>query len=88
VTYLNGAELWTFKITMSANTPPKSKAFNLRLLRQAVEKGPEELQLIFEEVLNLPKRKQEELVELLPARAGARLRLSLPAQRSRAARDQ
>ncbi len=48
-----------------ASTPPKSKAFNLRLLRQAVEKGPEELQLIFEEVLNLPKRKQEELAELL-----------------------
>lgn len=48
-----------------ANTPAKSKAFNLRLLRQAVEKGPEELQLIFEEVLNLPKRKQEELAELL-----------------------
>lgn len=33
--------------------------------REAVEKGPEELQLIFEEVLNLPKRKQEELAELL-----------------------
>ena len=48
-----------------ANTPAKSKAFNLRLLRQAVEKGPEELQLIFAEVLNLPKRKQEELAELL-----------------------
>lgn len=48
-----------------ASTPPKSKAFSLRLLRQAVEKGPEELQLIFEEVLNLPKRKQEELAELL-----------------------
>lgn len=48
-----------------ANTPAKSKAFNLRLLRQAIEKGPEELQLIFEEVLNLPKRKQEELAELL-----------------------
>src|SRR5205807_842268 len=26
-----------------ANTPPKSKAFNLRLLRQAIEKGPQEL---------------------------------------------
>jgi hypothetical protein len=48
-----------------ANTPPKTKAFNLRLLRQAIEKGPQELQLIFEEVLNLPKRKQEELAELL-----------------------
>ncbi len=37
-----------------ASTPPKSKAFNPRLLRQAVEKGPEELQPIFEEVLYLP----------------------------------
>lgn len=48
-----------------AGTPAKTKAFNLRLLRQAIEKGPQELQLIFEEVLNLPKRKQEELAELL-----------------------
>jgi hypothetical protein len=48
-----------------ANTPSKTKAFNLQLLRQAIEKGPEDLQLIFEQVLNLPKRKQEELAELL-----------------------
>ncbi|MDB5817647.1 MAG: hypothetical protein JWQ11_1287, partial [Rhizobacter sp.] len=48
-----------------ASTTRKSKAFNLRLLRQAIEKGPQELQLIFEEVLNLPRRKQEELAELL-----------------------
>ena len=40
-----------------ANTPAKTKAFNLRLLRQAIEKGPQEL--------HLPKRKQEELAELL-----------------------
>jgi len=45
--------------------PQKNKAFHLRLLRQAIEKSPEELQLILEEVLKLPKRKQEELAELL-----------------------
>ncbi|MCR4345883.1 MAG: ATP-binding protein [Sulfuricaulis sp.] len=46
-------------------TPTKNKAFHLRLLRQAIEKSPEELQLILGEVLKLPKRKQEELAELL-----------------------
>jgi len=35
------------------------------LLRQAIEKSPEDLQLIFDEVLKLPKRKQAELAELL-----------------------
>jgi hypothetical protein len=45
--------------------PAKNKSLHLRLLRQAIEKSPEELQLIFEEVLKLPKRKQEELAELL-----------------------
>lgn len=45
--------------------PPKNKALHLRLLRQAIEKSPEELQLILGEVLKLPKRKQEELAELL-----------------------
>lgn len=44
---------------------PKSKALHLRLLRQAIEKSPEDLQLILTEVLNLPIRKQEELAELL-----------------------
>lgn len=48
-----------------STTPQKNKAFNLRLLRQAIEKSPEELQLILGEVLKLPKRKQEELAELL-----------------------
>lgn len=43
----------------------KSKAFYLRMLRQAIEKSPEDLQLILTEVLNLPVRKQEELAELL-----------------------
>lgn len=46
-------------------TPTKNKSLNLRLLRNAIEKGPEDLQLIFEKVLNLPKRKQEELAGLL-----------------------
>ncbi len=46
-------------------TPTKNKAFHLRLLRHAIEKSPEELQLILGEVLNLPRRKQEELAELL-----------------------
>ena len=44
---------------------PKNKALHLRLLRQAIEKSPEDLQLILEEVLKLPKRKQEELAQLL-----------------------
>ncbi len=48
-----------------STTPQKNKAFHLRLLRQAIEKSPEELQLILGEVLRLPKRKQEELAELL-----------------------
>jgi len=48
-----------------STTPTKNKAFHLRLLRQAIEKSPEELQLILGEVLKLPKRKQEELAELL-----------------------
>ena len=45
--------------------PPKKKAFDLRMLRTAIEKSPEELQVILNEVLGLPKRKQEELAELL-----------------------
>ncbi len=48
-----------------STAPQKDKAFHLRLLRQAIEKSPEELQLILGEVLKLPKRKQEELAELL-----------------------
>ena len=45
--------------------PSKKKAFDLRMLRTAIEKSPEELQLILNEVLGLPKRKQAELAELL-----------------------
>ncbi|MEM8992199.1 MAG: ATP-binding protein [Pseudomonadota bacterium] len=43
----------------------KTKAFQLRMLRQAIENGPEELQLILNEVLDLPERKQKELAKLL-----------------------
>lgn len=42
-----------------------NKAFQLRMLRQAIEKSPEELQMIIQEVLKLPKRKQEDLAQLL-----------------------
>lgn len=48
-----------------ASTPTKNKALHLRLLRHAMEQSPEELQFILGEVLNLPKRKQVELAELL-----------------------
>ena len=44
---------------------PKNKAFHLRMLRTAIEKSPHELQVILNEVLELPKRKQEELASLL-----------------------
>lgn len=47
------------------SAPSKKKAFDLRMLRTAIEKSPEELQLILNEVLGLPKRKQAELAELL-----------------------
>lgn len=43
----------------------RTKAFQLRMLRHAVERGPEELQHIFTEVLQLPVKKQQELSQLL-----------------------
>jgi hypothetical protein len=46
-------------------TDNRVKAFQFRMLRQAVEKNPQELQTILEEVLQLPKDKQIELAELL-----------------------
>ncbi len=49
-----------FEVSQSQN-----KAFHLRMLRQSIENSPEDLQLILSEVLRLPKRKQEELAELL-----------------------
>lgn len=48
-----------------AEAPLRTKAFQLRMLRQAIERSPEELQLILKEVLNLPERKQQELAKLL-----------------------
>ena len=43
----------------------KTKAFQLRMLRQAIGSGSEELQLILNEVLDLPEQKQKELAKLL-----------------------
>lgn len=43
----------------------KTKKLSLKLLKQAVEKSPDELQLILTEVLNLPKKQQKDLAELL-----------------------
>ena len=43
----------------------KNKAFQFRMLKQALEKSPYELQLIIDEVLQLPKKTQEQLAELL-----------------------
>ena len=48
-----------------AAAPQQTKAFQLRMLRQAIERGPDELQLIMREVLNLPERKLQELAKLL-----------------------
>jgi hypothetical protein len=47
------------------DSPAKAKQFQLRMLRQAIEKSPDDLQLILTEVLNLPKRQREELANLL-----------------------
>jgi Histidine kinase-, DNA gyrase B-, and HSP90-like ATPase/Type I restriction enzyme R protein N terminus (HSDR_N) len=43
----------------------KTKAFHLRMLRGAIERGPEELQTILKEVLDLPAKQQKELAALL-----------------------
>ena len=43
----------------------KTKAFHLRMLRSAIERGPEELQTILKEVLDLPAKQQKELAGLL-----------------------
>lgn len=47
------------------DSSPKQTALHLRLLRNAIEKSPTELQRILDEVLKLPKRKQKELAQLL-----------------------
>lgn len=46
-------------------TSPTAQALHLRMLRNAIERGPEELQLILKEVLDLPVRQQKELAALL-----------------------
>jgi hypothetical protein len=43
----------------------KTKALHLRMLRSAIERGPEELQTILKEVLDLPAKQQKELAALL-----------------------
>jgi hypothetical protein len=43
----------------------RSRKFQLRMLKQAIERGPEQLQIILEEVLDLSQEKQEELAKLL-----------------------
>jgi Histidine kinase-, DNA gyrase B-, and HSP90-like ATPase len=43
----------------------KTKTFQMRMLRQAIERGPDELQHILNEVLDLPERTQKELSKLL-----------------------
>lgn len=43
----------------------KARALHLRMLRSAIERGPEELQMILKEVLDLPARQQKELAALL-----------------------
>jgi hypothetical protein len=48
-----------------STTQSKNKAFQLRMLRQAIERSPEDLQVILDEVLRLPKRQQQELAQLL-----------------------
>ncbi|MCB2262569.1 MAG: ATP-binding protein [Candidatus Thiosymbion ectosymbiont of Robbea hypermnestra] len=43
----------------------KSRQFQFRMLRHAIEKSPEDLQKILTEVLNLPKSEREQLAGLL-----------------------
>ncbi|GGD54604.1 hypothetical protein GRI62_04015 [Erythrobacter arachoides] len=47
------------------DSPAQAKALHLNLLKHAIERSPEELQRILNEVLKLPKKKQAELAELL-----------------------
>ncbi len=43
----------------------KTRKLQLRMLRQAIERGPEELQIILTQVLDLSQKKQQELAKLL-----------------------
>lgn len=45
--------------------PTKTKKYQLHMLKQALESGDSTLKRIFKEVLELPQRKQDELVNLL-----------------------
>ena len=47
------------------STAKKGKSFQLRMLRQAIEKSPDDLQLILTEVLELPEKHQKEFARLL-----------------------
>jgi len=49
---------------LSAGTR-KSQAWQLKLLRKAIERGPEDLQPLLLEVLDLPAKEQRELADLL-----------------------
>lgn len=44
---------------------PKSRALQMRMLRQAIERGPDELQAILTQVLDLPKKTRNEFARLL-----------------------
>ena len=48
-----------------ATAAPRTRALHLRMLRNAIERGPDDLQMILKEVLDLPERKQKELAALL-----------------------
>lgn len=46
-------------------TAPRIKAFQLRMLRQAIEGSPDDLQTVLDEVLRLPRQPREDLAQLL-----------------------
>ena len=48
-----------------AQSEPRSKKLSLRMLRSAIERSPTEARQIIQEVLDLPREKQEELAGLL-----------------------
>jgi len=48
-----------------ATADPKSKRLSFRMLRTAIERSPQDVRRIIQEVLDLPKEKQEELAWLL-----------------------
>lgn len=47
------------------SAPAKKKAFDLRMLKTALEKSPDDLQIILSEVLDLPTKTRSELADLL-----------------------